>query len=184
MVSQEIVLPPRQASYASEGDQDRRGQLADQKTIAKSEYRRHVGSFRCVKVSGTTFLCEPQALRNLCQRISQTRISMASRSCEDRAGNAIQTLRLESESAAEFNKRNHRALVRALQRRTRMSAATYESLPETHLTIVQAGYYEYSICIVGKKNRRSVIYGGRLYSESVMKSAPPQAKRSVLHCIW
>ena len=46
MVSQEIVLPPRQASYASEGDQDRRGQLADQKTTAKSEYRRHVGSFR------------------------------------------------------------------------------------------------------------------------------------------
>ena len=46
MVSQEIVLPPRQASYAPEGDQDRGGQLADQKATAKSECRRHVGSFR------------------------------------------------------------------------------------------------------------------------------------------
>ena len=36
MVSQEIVLPPRQASYASEGDQDRRGQLANQRRPRKA----------------------------------------------------------------------------------------------------------------------------------------------------
>ena len=36
MVSQEIVLPPRQASYAPEGDQDRGGQLANQRRPRKA----------------------------------------------------------------------------------------------------------------------------------------------------
>ena len=176
MVSQEIVLPPRQASYASEGDQDRRGQLADQKTTAKSEYRRHVGSFRCVKVSGTTFLCEPQALRNLrCIISPRPEFRTASRSCEGRAGNAIQTLRSESESAAELNKRNHRAILRAnsaLYRRCRLSAAEFESLPE--INAVKLGITKTSSAL---SVRNTVSMDAHIQNVSI-----PTWRRSILNC--
>ena len=69
---------------------------------------------------------------------SETEFRTASRSCEGRAGNAIQTLRSESESAAELNKRNRRAILRAssaLYRRYRLSAAEFESSSKTYAVI-------------------------------------------------
>ena len=70
MVPQEVVLPPCEAPYASEGDQDRTGQLANERRPAKSEYHRPAESFNCLEVFGTTVLQESQALRNLRYRSS------------------------------------------------------------------------------------------------------------------